>query len=857
MVAIHLKSNDIIMASLRRMLAGLCLMAMNIFFNQFAHAQTSTYVEPSDSTKKKVDFVFSLGGGVARFMGDVQDQDKKVNVHLIGNRAVFDFHFGALLSKSFTLNANVLYGKLSGNENTFGQNRNFETNMLLAGAVAEYNFAGLYKGRLPVLNPFINAGVYYGSYWKISTDLLYGDSQEYFYWSDGRIRDIAEDAPNSDDANLISRDYEYESDLVKGALNTFNISAGLGVDLHLSRAVSMRLMSRYFFAFNDKIDGYSTGDAAGLNDGFFYNSLSLVFNAMAFSKSRKDELPNYKYLFDVSQLQSVETEDRDGDGVADIKDRCAATPSGVEVDKEGCPLDSDVDGIPDYRDKNPSSSKGEVVDQFGVPVNYELVAQKWTDSPDIYGISWDKKYDNPRFKEDLGYTVNVDIVDKDNDSPRIQKVLRIPELRKEILNDSLIVYRLGVYEKFEDVEEKRQELVNDGIYSAYSVAENSSMESVEQLTKLPRLKDEAIINSYGIGSSIQMIKSSSSAYRFPQLDYTISRFERYLFENIMEAALVEDYLQAISAFTWDKVVKQASDTVYARLEQYPVSGKVKRYVTEILEEEIKTTEVSAVEQETVPETKTENEPVEVKVEEKEVVNSSIEAEVRKEEIVSTGLEIDRTTISTKEVKVEDSSESRSDLTEDEKTEVETAEKVEQQLAIVPSKDVTPEVLSGKELEAAIEKIRAGSKLKNQPRINYAPVKPKFKDADINNDQLISALEIQLVLQDILKGKSEFSSEQFNEMNEYFTDFTQNVEPIDFGGTKVAFVNGVLTILKTEGGEYEEDSRRLLARKYREADFNGDGELTPEEVQKMIDLFLKGGSTYSQERVHELIDLYFD
>ena len=207
--------------------------------------------------------------------------------------------------------------------------------------------------------------------------------------------------------------------------------------------------------------------------------------------------------------------------------------------------------------------------------------------------------------------------------------------------------------------------------------------------------------------------------------------------------------------------------------------------------------------------------------------------------------------------MEDSSESRSDLTGDEKIEVETAEKVEQQLAIGPSKDVTPEVLSGKELEAAIEKIRAGSKLKNQPRINYAPVKPKFKDADINNDQLISALEIQLVLEDILKGKSEFSSEQFNEMNEYFTDFTQNVEPIDFGGTKVAFVNGVLTILKTEGGEYEEDSRRLLARKYREADFNGDGELTPEEVQKMIDLFLKGGSTYSQERVHELIDLYFD
>jgi hypothetical protein len=166
-------------------------------------------------------------------------------------------------------------------------------------------------------------------------------------------------------------------------------------------------------------------------------------------------------------------------------------------------------------------------------------------------------------------------------------------------------------------------------------------------------------------------------------------------------------------------------------------------------------------------------------------------------------------------------------------------------------------LSGDSLRLAIEQIRATSTLKSQPRINYAPTRSEYKAADLNNDRLISAQEIQLVLEDILKGESQFTSAQFNEMNAYFTDFTQNIEPIDFGGTKVAFVNGVLTILKTEGEDYEEESRRLLARKYREADFNKDGELTPDEVQRMIDLFLKGGSTYSQEKVHELIDLYFE
>ncbi|MCB9187194.1 MAG: hypothetical protein H6601_10705 [Flavobacteriales bacterium] len=809
--------------------------------------------ESGDTTAKKVDFIFSLGGGVARFMGDVQDAPDRTNVHFLGNRAVFGFHFGAAVSKSFTVSTNMFYGKLSGNENTFGQHRNFESNMLLAGVVAEYNFAALYKGRLPVLNPFVNAGLYYGSYWNISTDLGKDDGTKYYYWSDGTIRDQEQTGVDVIDreAHHISRDFEYETKLVKGALHTFNIGAGFGLDLHISRAVTMRLMSRYFFATDDKIDGQYSGNAKGLNDGFFYNSLSLVLNAMAFSPNRKDEKPNYKYLFDVSQLKAVEQEDQDGDGVVDLKDRCAATPSGIEVDKEGCPLDKDVDGIPDYRDKNTASEKGEIVDKNGASIDYELVAKKWTDSPNIYGISWDKNYQNPRFREDLGYTVNVDIVEKDNQSPKIQKVLRIPELRKEILNDSLIVYRLGIYEKFDDVEVRRQQLVNDGIYSAYSVPENASLESVQQFTGLPSIQDEEMVNSYGVKESIRLIKTSS-AYTFPQLDYTISRFERYLFDRVPEAALVEDYLQAISSFTWDEIVKRSSDTIYGRLEKNPVPGSIKRIESGLADEEIVAESKQESGQEPVLEV--EQRVVEQMVEttiakDTNVVRSGTVVEVAKEmEKETVGVQTERTIIRTEETEVV-----RETSVEAEAAKEIVVAPVEEK----PAEPIVPVALIGEELQKAIEQIRATSNLNKQPRINYAPVKPQFKAADLNNDQLISAMEIQQVLDDILKGQSDFTEAQFNEMNAYFTDFTQNVEPIDFGGTKVAFVNGKLTILKTVGGEYEENSRRLLARKYKEADFNKDGELTPEEVQKMIDLFLKGGSSYSQEKVHELIDLFFD
>jgi outer membrane protein OmpA-like peptidoglycan-associated protein len=48
-----------------------------------------------------------------------------------------------------------------------------------------------------------------------------------------------------------------------------------------------------------------------------------------------------------------EIKDSDGDGVSDKNDKCPGTPSGVAVDKTGCPLDKDLDGVADYKDECP------------------------------------------------------------------------------------------------------------------------------------------------------------------------------------------------------------------------------------------------------------------------------------------------------------------------------------------------------------------------------------------------------------------------------------------------------------------------------------------------------------------------
>ena len=59
--------------------------------------------------------------------------------------------------------------------------------------------------------------------------------------------------------------------------------------------------------------------------------------------------------------------DSDRDGVYDYLDKCPGTPAGVKVDRDGCPLDSDGDGVPDYLDKCPGTPAGVKVDRYGCP----------------------------------------------------------------------------------------------------------------------------------------------------------------------------------------------------------------------------------------------------------------------------------------------------------------------------------------------------------------------------------------------------------------------------------------------------------------------------------------------------------
>lgn len=149
------------------------------------------------------------------------------------------------------------------------------------------------------------------------------------------------------------------------------------------------------------------------------------------------------------------------------------------------------------------------------------------------------------------------------------------------------------------------------------------------------------------------------------------------------------------------------------------------------------------------------------------------------------------------------------------------------------------------------------KMSDNAKIEFMPTTTRFRVADLDEDGLISHVEIEQVLSSIVEGNSIMLVEEFNEMAALFTDFTENIDPVDFGGTKAAYVNGKLTIFKPKNTELKQDARVLLARKYEDADTNLDGDLTPDEVQELIARFMEGKTDYTSEQIYELIDLYFE
>ena len=431
-----------------------------------------------------------LGIGMFKFYGDIMDAN--YGNPLVSNIG-YDLHVKQQLNSYFTAKFYVLFGALSANERSADRNLNFRSRITVGGFGLLYNFDQL----LPedrVISPFISLGIESVEFHS-KTDLYDRNGNEYNYWSDGSIRDIAESDLNAVNAVIIQRDYFYETDLReqdydgygKYTERTFAVPLGIGAKMNVTNNIDFTIGSTFHFTFSDvidNVDGSSKGERLGNqtknggNDNFLMTSFALSYNFL--KNKKKGKVEEFEELVDYS---GFDTDDEDGDGVIDFDDECPWTPEGVEVDENGCPLDIDGDFVPNYKDDELETRDGAPVTRTGIEMTDDMIFeayQRYIDSTGMFAdteskvIAADKRKSNKRYKVQIGsFTGAID-------ANLVDKYLSVPDVEVQNFGDTLTVIAVGDYDNLPEAIKRKMQLTEEGFDAAIVVekAKDGTLKSV-------------------------------------------------------------------------------------------------------------------------------------------------------------------------------------------------------------------------------------------------------------------------------------------------------------------------------------------------------------------------------------------
>jgi hypothetical protein len=327
--------------------------------------------------------VVGFGAGILNYFGDVKNNAFTPTLGTLG----YKVNVATYIDNMHYTKANFYFmgGKLTGNERSttdLSKNFNFETEIYAFGININYDFDNLFRKKYALVQPFVAIGIEtvlfnskydaLGSYYDPETHTKVTDVP-YHYWSDGTIRNLPEPQVNS---IIMERDFIFETPIKTldwGQEDypeyAFSIPFDIGLDMHVSNRITLRIANSFHYTFTDNIDNVSSKNTSGIignkkTDWFNFTYVSLHFDLFS---SRK--MLTIERLFrDVDYDYSILFGDEDNDLIYDGWDECPGTPAGAKVDSLGCPVDSDNDGIPDYKDDEMFSRKGAFVNDRGVEI---------------------------------------------------------------------------------------------------------------------------------------------------------------------------------------------------------------------------------------------------------------------------------------------------------------------------------------------------------------------------------------------------------------------------------------------------------------------------------------------------------
>lgn len=158
-----------------------------------------------------------------------------------------------------------------------------------------------------------------------------------------------------DDGKILNYKSVKEARGEKGYTRKNYVPVGAGAKFRISDRLSFKLAYTMNFIDGDNLDGVKDDVS---KDKFSYASAGIEFSLGSMSKPNLDWVNPiaivYDELKDPTLRQEIEAlkkrvgnieksiedlkKDSDGDGVADLFDKCAGTPAGTAVDGSGCPL---------------------------------------------------------------------------------------------------------------------------------------------------------------------------------------------------------------------------------------------------------------------------------------------------------------------------------------------------------------------------------------------------------------------------------------------------------------------------------------------------------------------------------------
>lgn len=372
--------------------------------------------------------ILGLGVGMMSYYGNVK-YVKGYAQNPTTARLGYTFTFAQKMSDHLEFNLYGLIGTLGQYERSPYYNWNFESQIAGGGFQFMYKF---YPTK-PV-SIFVTLGVESFNFLS-KTDMKDKYGNTYYYWTDGSIRNLPQNAPDASQAQILTPDYSYETDIRSLNLDgsgdyshqTFAVPVGAGFMIHVTEKAQVTFGTTFHYTFTDHIDGLTPGVAGELkgttyHDKFLLTSIGIRYDLTSARNLRGEYVDESRYdnaVLDASVLQDNVIPDTG----KDIKQSDSAIAM-------------------QYKQYKDSTGKY-------VHMTYDSSGVK---NGDLYGTQ--------------EYVVEIGKYSKGVSSKETDKILSIADVKSYSQKDSSTIYTAGSYDDYQLANIRKENLKAQGFKDA-------------------------------------------------------------------------------------------------------------------------------------------------------------------------------------------------------------------------------------------------------------------------------------------------------------------------------------------------------------------------------------------------------